>query len=68
MSFVPGCEQDVFVSYAHIDDRPYFEPGPERSRTEAYEILKRLEDAGTLWPSEEGWIAKVETALAENKT
>lgn len=26
MSFVPGYEQDVFVSYAHIDDRPYFEP------------------------------------------
>jgi TIR domain len=26
MSFVPGYDQDVFVSYAHIDDRPYFEP------------------------------------------
>jgi hypothetical protein len=26
MSFVPGYEHDVFVSYAHIDDRPSFEP------------------------------------------
>jgi hypothetical protein len=26
MSFAPGYEQDVFVSYAHADDQPYLEP------------------------------------------
>ena len=41
---------------------------PKVNLAEAHEILKRLSDAGTLWPSEKGWIAKVETALAEIKT
>jgi hypothetical protein len=28
MAFVPGYEQDIFVSYAHVDDQPYLEPAP----------------------------------------
>jgi hypothetical protein len=28
MSFVPGYDQDVFVSYAHVDDQPDFDPRP----------------------------------------
>jgi hypothetical protein len=34
MAFVPGYEQDVFISYAHADDRPYFDPpAGEESRS-----------------------------------
>ena len=25
MAFVPGYEQDVFISYAHVDDEPFFD-------------------------------------------
>jgi len=28
MAFVPGCEHDIFVSYAHVDDLPF--PGTEK--------------------------------------
>lgn len=28
MAFVPGCEHDIFVSYAHVDDMPF--PGTEK--------------------------------------
>jgi hypothetical protein len=32
MSFVPGYEQDVFISYAHVDDEPFFDAaGPDQS-------------------------------------
>jgi hypothetical protein len=28
MAFVPGYEQDIFVSYARVDDQPYLESAP----------------------------------------
>jgi hypothetical protein len=32
MAFVPGYEQDVFISYAHVDDEPFFDAaGPDQS-------------------------------------
>jgi hypothetical protein len=27
MSFIPGYEHDVFISYAHVDDRPFVVTG-----------------------------------------
>jgi hypothetical protein len=32
MALVPGYEQDVFISYAHVDDEPFFDAaGPDQS-------------------------------------
>jgi hypothetical protein len=32
MAFVPGFEQDVFISYAHVDDEPFLDAaGPDQS-------------------------------------
>jgi TIR domain len=55
MAFVPGCEHDVFVSYAHVDDLPF--PGADKGWvTTLVETLRILlaqklgrSDAYSLW-------------------
>lgn len=55
MAFVPGCEHDIFVSYAHVDDVPF--PGTEKGWvTTLVETLRVLlaqklgrSDAYSLW-------------------
>ena len=55
MAFVPGCEHDVFVSYAHVDDLPF--PGTEKGWVtlliETVEVLLAQKlgrrDAYSLW-------------------
>jgi hypothetical protein len=55
MAFVPGCEHDIFVSYAHVDDLPF--PGTEKGWvTTLVETLRILlaqklgrRDAYSLW-------------------
>jgi hypothetical protein len=55
MAFVPGCEHDIFVSYAHVDDLPF--PGSDKGWvTTLVETLRILlaqklgrRDAYSLW-------------------
>ena len=55
MAYVPGCDHDIFVSYAHVDDLPF--PGTEKGWvTTLVETLRILlaqklgrRDAYSLW-------------------
>lgn len=55
MAFVPGCDHDIFVSYAHVDDLPF--PGADKGWvTTLVETLRILlaqklgrRDAYSLW-------------------
>lgn len=61
MAFVPGFDHDIFISYAHVNDRPYLETmvGRERSTgwvSTLFRLLKNAlaetigrDDAFTIW-------------------
>jgi hypothetical protein len=44
MAFIPGYEHDVFVSYAHVDDRPFIDAaaGQERSSGWVSTLVRHL--------------------------
>jgi hypothetical protein len=45
MAFVPDHQLDVFVSYAHVDDRPFLDaPGPERSAGWVGTLVRHLKN------------------------
>jgi len=46
MAFIPGYEHDVFVSYAHVDDRPFIDPtaGQERSSGWVSTLVRHLKN------------------------
>jgi hypothetical protein len=45
MAFVPEYEHDLFVSYAHVDDRPFLDtPGPERALGWVATLVRHLKN------------------------
>jgi hypothetical protein len=46
MAFIPGYEHDVFVSYAHVDDRPFIDAaaGQERSSGWVSTLVRHLKN------------------------
>ena len=45
MAFVPGYEQDVFISYAHVDDVPFFGGAdPDQSAGWVTRLVRHLEN------------------------
>jgi hypothetical protein len=44
MVFVPGYKQDVFVSYAHVDDRPFDVTGPDHASGWVTTLVRHLEN------------------------
>lgn len=42
--FVPGYEQDVFISYAHVDDRPFDATGRDESPGWVAVLVRHLEN------------------------
>jgi hypothetical protein len=59
MAFVSGYEQDIFISYAHVDDEPFDAVGPDKSLGWVATLVRHLEnhlaqeigrrEAFTLW-------------------
>jgi hypothetical protein len=45
MAFVPGFEQDVFISYAHVDDEPFFDAvSPDQSAGWVTRLVRLLKN------------------------
>jgi hypothetical protein len=44
MVFVPGYRQDIFVSYAHVDDRPFDVTGPDHASGWVTTLVRHLEN------------------------
>jgi hypothetical protein len=44
MVFVPGYKQDIFVSYAHVDDRPFDVTAPDHASGWVTTLVRHLEN------------------------